>query len=140
MRYAGTYKAVKAAKFVEGEGLVFEDINKLLAETSDPGQRHTLEQSVHSVIIVDEEANISQAMEIPEGTPAEEIEKAKSRGMVVSEDGKYIVTKAYKGKFEDDQLFLYDQSTFLAGTEWVKISTDVPDELNMITTIYKIIC
>ena len=40
MKYEGIYKAIKAAKHVEGEGLTYEDIDKLLAETTDPGMKH----------------------------------------------------------------------------------------------------
>lgn len=137
MKYEGIYKAIKAAKHVEGEGLTYEDIDKLLAETTDPGMKHTLEQTAHSFIIIDGEANINQAMEIPAGTPAEEIEKAKQSGMNVTEDGKYIVLKSYKGKVEEDNLYMYDATSFLAGTEWVKINTDVLDEINLVSAVYK---
>lgn len=136
MGFAGSYKAVKAVKMVEGQGFVFEDIDKLIAEADDENKR-IYEQTLRSVLIVEEDGSIKYAMEIPEGTPAEEIEKAKSRGMVVSDDGKYIITRAEKGKIEDGALYLYDASTFLAGTEWVKISTEVEGELNLVTTLYK---
>ena len=76
-------------------------------------------------------------MEIPAGTPAEEIEKAKQSGMNVTEDGKYIVLKSYKGKVEEDNLYMYDATSFLAGTEWVKINTDVLDEINLVSAVYK---
>lgn len=137
MKYLGIYKAIKAARNVEGQGLIYEDIDKLLAETTDPGQKHSLEQMTRTMLIVDEDANINNAMEIPAGTPAEEIEKAKSRGMKVTDDGKYILTKPNKGKFENGELFFYDQTKFLTGSEWVKISTDIEDELNLISAIYK---
>ncbi|MCQ2973918.1 MAG: hypothetical protein MJ211_03825 [Bacteroidales bacterium] len=137
MKYIGTYKAVKAAKLIEGQGFVFEEINKMLSETTDPGQKHTLEQTARTLLIVDENANINNAMEIPSGTPAEEIEKAKSRGMIITEDGKFIITKQNKGKIENNELYFYEPTKFLAGTEWVKISTDKEDELNLVTTIYK---
>lgn len=134
--FEGTYKAVKAVKMVEGQGFVFEDLDKLIAEADDEDKR-IYEQTVRSLLIVESDASIKYAMEIPEGTPAEEIEKAKKHGMVVSDDGKYIITKSETGKVEDGALYLYDKSTFLAGTEWVKISTDVEDELNLVTTLYK---
>lgn len=136
MGFEGTYKAIKALKMVEGQGFVFEDIDKLMAEADDEDKR-IYAQTVRTLLVVEADASIKYAMEIPEGTPAEEIEKAKSRGMVVSEDGKYIITKSETGKIEDGELYLYDKSTFLAGTEWVKISTDVEDELNIVTTLYK---
>lgn len=137
MNFEGTYKAVKCIKLVEGEGKVFVDIDTLLAEAADEEDKRILMQTVRSMLKVDAEGNIQSVMEIPENTPAEEIEKAKGRGMTVTDDGKYIITKAEKGKIENGELYLYDKSTFLAGTEWVKISTDVEGELNLITTIYK---
>ncbi len=136
MKFAGIYKVSKVAKRTE-DGFVFEDIEKRLAEATNPADKHMLEQSVRSLLMIDEDASLKHLMEIPEGTPAEELEKAKSRGMTVTDDGKYIVTKAEEGKFENDELYLHDPSTFLAGTEWVKISTDVEDELNLVASIYK---
>lgn len=135
MNFEGTYKAVKALKMGD-DGFAFEDIEKLIADADEENKR-MYEQMVRSLLIVGEDSSLKHAMEIPEGTPAEEIEKAKSRGMVVTDDGKYIITQAEKGKIEDGALYMYDASTFLAGTEWVKISTDVEGELNLVTTLYK---
>lgn len=137
MGFEGMYKAAQTARFVEGKGLVFEDIDTVYARTTDEEEKHMLEQTMRSLIMVDELGNINYVMEIPEGTPAAELEKAKSRGMKVTEDGKYLVTRTEGGKVEDGALYLYDKSKFLAGTEWVKISTEVEDELNLITTLYK---
>lgn len=137
MKFEGVYKAEKVVKNVEGKGFVFFDLAQLLAETTDAAEKHMLEKTAGTLLMVDKEAHIKQAMAIPEGTPAEEIEKAKSRGMEVSDDGKYIVTKSEVGKYEGDALYLYDKTTFLAGTEWVKISTDTEGELNLITTLYR---
>lgn len=136
MGFEGVYKAVKAVKMMEGQGVVFEDIDKLIAEADDENKR-IYEQTLRSLLVVEADGSIKYTIEIPEGTPAEEIEKAKSRGMVVSDDGKYIITNSETGKVENGELYLYDKSTFLAGTEWVKISTDVEGELNLVTTLYK---
>lgn len=138
MKFEGTYKAVKVVKMVEGQGFVFEDIDKVIAQADDEDKR-IYEQTARSLLIVEADGSIKYAMGIPEGTPAEEIEKAKKHGMVVSDDGKYIITKCEAGKIEDDALYLYDKSTFLAGTEWVKISTDVEGELNLVTTLYRLV-
>lgn len=136
MSFEGSYKAIKALKMVEGQGFVFVELDKLIAEADDEDKR-MYEQTLRSLIIVEADGSIKYAMEIPEGTPVDEIEKAKKHGMDVSDDGKYIITKSETGKIEDGALYLYDKSTFLAGTEWVKISTDVEDELNLVTTLYK---
>lgn len=136
MGFEGTYKAVKAVKMVEGQGFVFEDIDTLIAEADEENKR-IYQQTVRALLVVEADGSLKYMMEIPEGTPAEEIEKAKSRGMAVSDDGKYIITRSETGKIEDGALYLYDKTTFLAGTEWVKISTDVEGELNLITTLYK---
>lgn len=137
MNYEGVYKAVKQMKMVEGQGLVYEDLDKLIAEAADEEDRRIYEQNAHSQLIVGADGTIKFAMEIPEGTPAEEIEKAKRQGLEVSEDGKYIITKSEIGKIEDGVLYMYDKSTFLTGKEWVKISTDAEGELNLVTTVYK---
>lgn len=136
MNYEGTYKAVKALKMVEGQGPVFEDIDKLMAEADDEDKR-IYEQTARSFLIVETDGSIKYAIEVPDGTPAEELEKAKNHGMEVSDDGKYIITKTEIGKIEDGALYLYDKSTFLTGSEWVKISTDVEGEINLLTTLYK---
>lgn len=136
MGFEGTYRAVKALKMMEGQGFVFVDIDRLIAEADDEDKR-IYEQTARTRLIVEADGSMRYAMEIPEGTPAEEIEKAKKHGMDVSDDGKYIITRSEIGKVEDGALYLYDKSTFLAGTEWVKISTDVEDELNLVTTLYK---
>lgn len=109
MKYAGIYKVSKDAKRTE-DGFVFEDIEKRLAEATNPADKHMLEQSVRSLLMIDEDASLKHIMEIPEGTPAEELEKAKSRGMTVTDDGKYIVTKAEEGKFENEVCFLSDSN------------------------------
>lgn len=136
MNFEGTYRAVKAIKMVEGQGFIFEDIDKLMAEADDEDKR-IYEQTVRTLLVVEADGSFKHAMEIPEGTPAQEIEKAKKHGMVVSDDGKYIITKTETGKVEDGALYMHDESTFLAGTEWVKVSTDVEGELNFVTTLYK---
>ncbi len=138
MGFVGTYKAVKILQRDEN-GIVFKDVDEVLANTTDDGMKHTIEQTVRTLIIVDENANINRAMEIPEGTPAEQIEGAKQHGMSVSADGKYMITKTEQGKVEDGVLYLYDAGKLLNGEEWVKISTDNDGELNMISAIYKMI-
>ena len=100
MEYSGTYKAIKAAIHVEGQGLVFDDISNMIAQAASPSQKRDLEQKLRTLIIVDSSASINQAMEIPAGTPAEQIEAAKARGMAVTDDGKYIITKPGKGKIK----------------------------------------
>ncbi|MCQ2522459.1 MAG: hypothetical protein MJ105_08780 [Lachnospiraceae bacterium] len=136
MGFEGIYKAARVVKNVDEKGFVFVDIDTLMAETTDEGEKRMLMQTVRSMLRVDVEGNIQNIMEIPENTPAEEIEKAKSRGMSVTDDGKYLITKTERGKIEDGELYMYDETTFLAGTEWVKISTDVEDELNLVSVIY----
>lgn len=137
MNFIGTYKAKKMVQCTENRGVVFEDIDKLLAKATDIDDKRMLEQAARSLIYVDEEANIQQMMEIPENTPVDEIEKMKKKGMPISKDGRYVILETNPGKIEDGELYLYDKSTFLTGKEWVKISTDVEDELHLVTTIYK---
>lgn len=136
MAFDGIYKVIKARKMVEGQGFVFEDAEKILQETTNPDEKRNLERTFNTLVIIDEAANIKQAMEIPANTPAEEIEKAKSQGTVIV-DEKYVVMKTNEGKVENGELFYHDQSKFMTGEEWVKISTDVEDELNMVFAIYK---
>lgn len=136
MKYEGIYKVSKIAKREE-DGMVFYDIDKLLAETADEAEKLTYMKTKANMLMIDADANIKNLSPIPEGTPVEEIEKAKNQGAQITDDLKYVVTKTTPGKFEDEKLYLHDASTFMTGKEWVEISTDTEDELNLVAMIYK---
>lgn len=137
MNFEGLYKASRVVRMVEDQGFVFTDLEELLAQTEDIDDRRMYEQTARSYLMIDGDCNVMQVMAIPENTPAAEIETAKKRGMNVTADGKYLVLQTVPGKIEDGELYMYDSTKFLAGTDWVKISTENEDELALVTTIYK---
>lgn len=110
------------------------EIEKIIEKETDPHEKMQLQRMVDTTLSIDENLNAVLGMNIPEDAPADEIEKAKEAGKIIN--GKYVVD-TMQLKCENDELFYYDPSKMLAGTEWVKISTDVEGVLDLITMKYK---
>ncbi len=120
----------------ETEKMEFVDVqvayDHMKAAGVDPRELLQMEFQMKTTLRVTENELI-YTLEIPEEMPAEELERAKKAGMI--EDGLMVMEKT-KCKLENGELFMYDRSTFLAGSEWVKITTDVPGELNMVMNVW----
>ncbi len=99
----------------------------------DPRELRQMQMQIDTVMTVTENEMIYR-LAIPADIPQEEIEKMEKAGMIQDGMVEYEKTPC---KIEDGALYMYDRSTFLAGTEWVKISTDVEGELNLIMAIWK---
>lgn len=132
MNFVGDYKLSKVIRMSD-EGVTFIAVDEAIALEDDPHSKQELQRSKNAILTVCEDGKALYHMPIPEGVPAEEIAKAEASGRIYNGD---FLFEEQQIKIENDALYLYDRSQFLTGEEWVKVSTDVEGELNMVTMIY----
>lgn len=138
MSAVGVYKLTKMMSPVENPGpdekaIRMAPVEEILASETDPDELERLKRDLSMQIIITEDGQMLYGMPIPEGTPEEEIKKAEARGMIKDN---YVIFDSGKIKYEGTDLYMYDKSRFLTGEEWVKISTEKEDELNLVMQIY----
>ena len=138
MNFLGDYKLNKMLTMnSETEKTEFADpatvYARMEAAGEDPRELRQMQMQIDTVMTVTE-GELIYRLPIPADAPKDEIEKMEKAGMIKDGMVEYERTPA---KIEDSALYMYDRSTFLAGTEWVKISTDVEGELNLIMAIWK---
>lgn len=138
MNFSGDYKLTKMMTCVEDDSekpFVMISIDEVIEKTEDEHEKQQMEMLKNTVLTVAADGAMTYHMPIPEGSPADEIEEARAKGLI-DENGEYIVERQ-QGKIENDALYLYDKNKFFTGEEWVKISTDVEGELKMFTSLYE---
>lgn len=133
MNFAGQYKLSKVRHMNEDESaIVYMDVEKVLAMKTDEFERRELQRDMDTLLSVAENGCMSFLLPLPPDVPEEEIKKA---GMEII-DG-MVKTRDEEGKIENGALYMHDKHMFLTGEEWVKISTDVEGELDLVTMYYK---
>jgi len=135
----GFYKISKMLQFGEN-GKCYVDAAEFLEKlkNEDPDEYRHEAKTLGMGLLVAEDGSTKNTMDIPEGVTEEEIQKEVEENGLVIENGKIILEEG-KTKVENGELYMYDESKFLTGEEWVKVSTDVEDELNFIMYIYKLV-
>lgn len=135
MNLFGNYKLSKMMSMGD-EKVEFVDaavlLQKMEESGEDPREVQHMKFQMNTIMTVTEDEMVYR-MPIPEDVPQDEIEKMTKAGRIVDD---MIVLERTKCKIKDGDLYMHDRSTFLAGTEWVKISTDVEGELNLVMAIW----
>lgn len=141
MFVAGDYKISKVIRMKEEGGVYYIDVEEYLktleSECDDPREIAHEKQELSAITEFTKDGRVIVKFPIPEGTTQEEIDDAIKHGANVK-DG-YVLQESGQGKVENGEFYLHDESMFLTGEEWVKISTDTKGEINMITYIYSLI-
>ena len=135
MSYAGDYRIKEGPAFTE-DGIVMKPFAELIAAEEDEDEIAELKKMEKTILRITEDGKMINVMPIPEGTPQEEIDKAKAMGRV-TDDNMVLLEARNNVKFEDGNIYLSDPHKMLTGDEWVKLNTDVEGELNMVMYTYQ---
>ena len=131
----GDYRISKTMGMNE-EKQCFElvDIQTVIDAAEDEDDRRETEQMAAMILRIDENGKCTYLSPIPDTVTDAEIEEAKADGARI--EGRMIITDEKDGKVENGELFIHDEQKMLTGEEWVKVSTDVDGELNMVMAVY----
>lgn len=133
MNFVGKYKLVQVRRMNEAKkAFEWYDVEAALAETKDEDRRRELQRDMDTLLSVQEDGTVSHLLPLPPETSLEELMAA---GLEM-ENG-LVKLGSEKGKIENGTLYMYDKGMFLAGTEWVKISTEEEGMLDLIVSRYK---
>lgn len=136
MSFVGEYKIFEMVlRMDEKKGLVLGTPQEALENCKSEDDRISMQKNIDTVIIITEDNKAQYAYPIPEGTSQEDIDSAIADGCVIV-DGKLVVEEI-ECKVEDGALYLWDESAFMTGSQWAKISTDDPEVLDLISMKYK---